>query len=257
MKKYFITLFVITSQFLFCQNYLDIISNSSNSNLNISHNGSFTLGTFYNNVNEPWGTGEGRFLEIFKNTGNVSMRIGNNFGRLSFAIAGSNGAFFPDAQTGNIIIRKQTTNKVFFSLNNTTNDGNHKFIFGDDTNTKTLTISNNGRVGIGTLTPDTELAVNGTIHAKKVKVDLNGWSDFVFKNNYNLPTLVEVENFIKKYGHLKDIPTENEVVKNGIDIGEMNAKLLQKIEELMLYTIQQQKQIEILKKEIIELKNKK
>lgn len=86
---------------------------------------------------------------------------------------------------------------------------------------------------------------------------MNGWSDFVFKNNYNLPTLVEVENFIKKYGHLKDIPTENEVVKNGIDIGEMNAKLLQKIEELMLYTIQQQKQIEILKKEIIELKNKK
>lgn len=254
MKKYFTFLLIVATQSVFCQNYFDIITNGSSSNVNVSHLGSVTLGTLYENINDPWRAGAGRFLEIYKSTGNASMRIGNNFGKLNIAIAGSNGAFFPDSQLGNIVITKETTNRVFFSLNNTANDGNHKFIFGDDTNRKTLTISNNGRVGIGTLTPDTELAVNGTIHAKKVKVDLTGWSDFVFKNNYILPTLEEVENFIKKHGHLKDIPNEKEVLKEGIDIGEMNAKLLQKIEELMLYTIQQQKQIEIMKKEIENLK---
>lgn len=71
-----------------------------------------------------------------------------------------------------------------------------------------------------------------------------------------MPTLQEVENYINENGHLRDIPSEKEVIKNGIDLGEINSKLLQKIEELMLYTIEQQKEIEKMKKEIIELKNK-
>ncbi|UGU18123.1 hypothetical protein LS482_09610 [Sinomicrobium kalidii] len=105
-------------------------------------------------------------------------------------------------------------------------------------------VNNAGRVGIGTITPDAKLAVNGVVHSKEVKVDLNGWSDFVFKEDYNLPTLEEVEQHIKEKGHLKDIPNTKEVKENGIHLGEMDAKLLQKIEELTLYTIQQQKQIE-------------
>ncbi|PQJ80302.1 hypothetical protein [Polaribacter porphyrae] len=72
------------------------------------------------------------------------------------------------------------------------------------------------------------------------------WSDFVFYKNYNLPTLQEVEKHIKEKGHLKDIPSAKEVEKNGIFLGEMNAKLLQKIEELTLYIIAQEK---ILKKQ--------
>jgi hypothetical protein len=85
--------------------------------------------------------------------------------------------------------------------------------------------------------------VNGKIHTKEVKVDLIGWSDFVFENNYNLPTLKEVENHIKEKGHLKDIPSAKEVAENGIFLGEMDSKLLQKIEELTLYTIAQEKKI--------------
>ena len=113
-------------------------------------------------------------------------------------------------------------------------------------------IVNNGKVGIGTTTPDSKLSVNGNIHTKEVKVDLIGWSDFVFEKEYNLPTLAEVENHIKEKGHLKDIPSAKEVKKNGIYLGEMNSKLLQKIEELTLYTIQQEKRLNN-----IEFKNKK
>ncbi|MNQ59996.1 hypothetical protein D3C85_742620 [compost metagenome] len=105
------------------------------------------------------------------------------------------------------------------------------------------------RIGIGTSNPDTKLAVNGTIHSKEVKVDMLGWPDYVFKKEYNLPTLQEVEKHINEKGHLENIPSEEEVLENGINLGEMNAKLLQKIEELTLYTIEQNKQIKQLKNE--------
>lgn len=102
------------------------------------------------------------------------------------------------------------------------------------------------RVGIGTNTPDSALAVNGTIHSKEVKVDLLNWPDYVFKINYNLPTLEEVEKHIKEKGHLENIPSEEEAIKNGISLGEMNAKLLQKIEELTLYMIDLNKKVNVL-----------
>ncbi|MCL6220764.1 hypothetical protein [Zunongwangia pacifica] len=119
-----------------------------------------------------------------------------------------------------------------------------------------LTVSvNKNFIGIGTNHPDARLSVNGTVHANEVKVDTKNWSDFVFENKYSLDSLEVVEAFIRDNGHLKSIPSAEEVEKNGILLGEMDAKLLQKIEELTLYLIQQNKEMKALKERIKTLEN--
>jgi len=111
-----------------------------------------------------------------------------------------------------------------------------------------------GSIGIGTMSfvdgNDTyKLSVDGKVRAHGVKV-YTDWADYVFEDDYELPTLEEVEQHIKEKGHLKDIPSAEEVEENGIEIGEMNKLLLQKIEELTLYTIELKKEIEELKSKI-------
>jgi hypothetical protein len=98
------------------------------------------------------------------------------------------------------------------------------------------------------------LDIYGTIQTKEVIVSNISWADFVFSEGYQLPTLNEVKLHIDKNKHLPGIPTEKEVKENGVNIGEMQSKLLQKIEELTLYLIQQDNTIRELKAEIQELK---
>ncbi len=105
-----------------------------------------------------------------------------------------------------------------------------------------LFISTDRNVGIGITNPQNKLDVAGTIRCTEVKVEALPWADFVFHPTYKLRTLGEVEQFIKANNHLPEIPTESEVKQNGIGLGEMNAKLLQKIEELTLYMIQKDKE---------------
>jgi len=100
----------------------------------------------------------------------------------------------------------------------------------------------NGNVGIGTTIPDQKLTVKGKIHAEEVIVDLNvPVADYVFKPTYKLMPLPEVEQFVKTNSHLPEIPSATEITKNGLSMGEMQNKLLQKVEELTLYAIQQDK----------------
>ena len=94
------------------------------------------------------------------------------------------------------------------------------------------------------------LTVNGTIHAKEVDVDVNIPADYVFKSDYNLMPLNDVEKYVKTNSHLPEIPSAEEITKNGFKMGEMQNKLLQKVEELTLYVIEQQKEIDQLKKEL-------
>lgn len=111
---------------------------------------------------------------------------------------------------------------------------------------KKITVANTVGFGIAT-TPDTDfvtgyrLKVNGKIRAKEIKVDTN-WSDFVFTPNYHLMPLDELEHSIQANGHLPGIPTAQDVKRDGVSVGEMDARLLQKVEELTLYVIQLSKE---------------
>ena len=116
-----------------------------------------------------------------------------------------------------------------------------------------MRILGNGNIGIGTTSPDHKLDVKGTIRAEEVKVE-TGWSDFVFEDNYNLPSLKKVESFIKENKHLPDIPSAKEVEEEGLSMAEMMKKQMQKIEELTLYVIELKKENEAIKKELAELK---
>ncbi|CAM4116993.1 hypothetical protein SAMN06265348_103270 [Pedobacter westerhofensis] len=101
-----------------------------------------------------------------------------------------------------------------------------------------LTIANSGNIGIGTTTPTDKLAVNGMIHSQAVKVDMNGWSDYVLHREYPLRPLSLVKAFIDRNHHLPDVPSEKEVIANGLNLGEMNKLLMKKVEELTLYLIE-------------------
>ncbi len=118
-------------------------------------------------------------------------------------------------------------------------------------------IYRNGKVSINTLSDpgDYTLAVNGKIRAKEIKVDTD-WADYVFATDYRLKTLEEIESFIKENKHLPEIPTAQDVEKGGVDLGEMNMLLLKKVEELTLYIINQQKEINLLKSDLTEIRNK-
>ena len=114
----------------------------------------------------------------------------------------------------------------------------------------------NGNIGIGTAIPDAKLAVKGTIHTQEVKVDMNGWSDYVFNKTYLLPTLSSIKTYIDQNHHLPEIPSEAEVIKNGINLGEMVKLQTKKIEELTLYLIEQQKINQYLQQQINQLAKK-
>lgn len=201
-----------------------------------------------NLVNSTTAIGQGALANVLGGNNNTSLgRIAmrallngnNNIG------IGQNAASNLVSGDNNIIIGNETTTTAS-SVNNQLNIGS--WIFG-----------NNGIIGIGSANlPSDGVATDGKnyrlfvkdgIKTEKIKVDIasaNGWADYVFKKDYELKTLEEVEQFIKQNGHLPNIPSANEVVKNGLDLGEMNAKLLEKIEELTLYNIDLNKNNKIL-----------
>ncbi|PJB58534.1 MAG: hypothetical protein CO098_08090 [Bacteroidetes bacterium CG_4_9_14_3_um_filter_41_19] len=106
-----------------------------------------------------------------------------------------------------------------------------------------------GQIGIGTskMPIDAKLAVEGKIYAREIEVNNNSWPDYVFTPDYKMLTLSELEAYVNRYSHLPGIPSAETVSKEGINLGEMDGLLLQKVEELTLYVIELKKEIEELK----------
>ena len=121
-------------------------------------------------------------------------------------------------------------------------------------NKDVLTIKD-GKVGILDTSPTNALDVKGTIRAYEIKVD-TGWSDFVFDDDYDLMPLERVEEYVTVHNHLPDIPSAEFVHKNGVSLGESQSKLLQKIEELTLYIIEQNKKLRNQNERLIEQNNR-
>ncbi|MFZ4521090.1 MAG: hypothetical protein ACOYNC_05265 [Bacteroidales bacterium] len=129
---------------------------------------------------------------------------------------------------------------------------NDQFGHGGWTNPSIFSITE-GRVGIGTINTytDYKLAVNGKAICEEMKIKLKrNWPDYVFNDDYYLRSLNEVDNYIHSNNHLPDMPSAKEVAENGIDVGDMNAKLVKKVEELTLYLISLEKEINQLKAKI-------
>ena len=144
---------------------------------------------------------------------------------------------------------------------NNDNDGTTNIRIVDDYNLNSFVVHNNGKVTIGTENFDQtnyRLYVKGGIKTEKIKVEfanVNGWADYVFNKNYDLMSLNEVEKFINENRHLPEIPSAQEVVKNGVELKEMNVLLLKKVEELTLYVIELNKKLKSLE-ETVKQKNK-
>ena len=211
-----------------------IASGNLNGNRNIAIGGSSLR--YINSGNSNIIIGTEAFRAITSGSNNIS--IGDSNAR--YITSGSNNIYI-----GNSI------SPINSQPNNELNIGN--WIYGMD-----------GKISIGgksTFTcsdcTDYSLFVKNGIKAEKVKVDIasaNGWADYVFKKDYQLQTLEEVEKHITNKGHLPNVPSAEEVAKNGINVAEMDAKLLEKIEELTLYSIEQNKQIKKLQEENSEFK---
>jgi len=200
--------------------------------------------------------------------GNSAANGTVNGGKLEIATVLCNGCASRWAVPSDVVIRTLGSRNMEFHMPNDNatdpnadvstpnSSGITKIKFTDAVHKSSLAIFNTGKVTVGTDQYDNDpnyiLYVRKGIKAEQVKVEspaTNGWADYVFKKDYKLRTLQEVEQHIAEKGHLPNIPSATEVEKNGINLGEMDAKLLEKIEELTLYSIDQNKQIKKLQQD--------
>jgi hypothetical protein len=182
----------------------------NNTAISVTSGGNVGIGT----------TSPGVPLEI-KGTGSVVplLKVGDATGNYTWFVGGG----YNDFNSYGASLR-------FYSSSNS-------IVFRTATAGPAMTIVQSGNVGIGTTNPQYLLSVKGTVGAQEFVVTNTGWSDYVFQPGYRLRPLREIGAYIQANHHLPDIPSEAEVREKGVSIGEMQAKLLAKVEELTLHMI--------------------
>ncbi|GAB0155167.1 hypothetical protein CHRYSEOSP005_04270 [Chryseobacterium sp. Alg-005] len=171
-------------------------------------------------------------FRVYKNE-NTLMEIANSSGVFQIAKASCANCGAVGAVPGDTVLRNLgTTHNIIISMPNDNNDGSTYIGFNDVLHGTWIKFLNNAVAKF-----------DGKIYAKEVEVKANVWADYVFKKDYKLASLEEVEKHIEEKGHLPNIPSAEEVTKKGINVAEMDSKLLEKIEELTLYSIEQSKRL--------------
>jgi len=182
------------------------------------------------------------------------LKLSNNQGNLIMAVVNTPWHYAPTSQAGDVVFKTHYVGNrhgMIFNMNNEFNDGNSYIKFNDNYNHHTLTIFNNGKVGVGTSNPQAELDVHGTtkirgnLYAEEVIVEeAANWPDYVFEADYQLMDLGDLKSFIDTNKHLPGTPKADEDGKvQNLKLSEMNALLLKKIEELTLYILEQEERI--------------
>ena len=219
---------------------------NSSERMTINTNGNIGIGTSAPkhklHIEAPGGNNQ--IARIFiKGTGQNHAGTANNIGLSGAFISGT----ADDASFGRYNVGIESWNGIGFRSSFNDKAG---IIF----NTRSASAFFEGNVGIGIdNTKGYKLAVEGKIRATEIKVEALPWPDFVFEDGYELRTLEETEQFINENKHLPDLPKESEVLENGINLGKMDAKLLQKIEELTLYMIEMNKELKIVQEKNLAL----
>lgn len=212
----------------------------------------------------PWNTGGGNPHYLIIGGEKVGIETGSNTapverldinGRLRLSLGVIQNGTSPITTTSDLGLYSQLSG---WNMRFVTNQAPIRFFTDANINpignTARMTILDNGNVLIGTEysgdADNPKLLVNGIIKSERIKVtNVADWPDYVFKKGYDLMSLLELEGYINKNGHLPEIPTEAEVNENGIELGNITSKLLHKVEELTLYVIEQQKMIKSLQVE--------
>lgn len=235
------------------------------------NNSFFGQGSGFSNTEGTWNTFIGRHAGYANSTGKLNTFVGGNAGR--FTTTGENNVFLGVNSgyrnitgSNNVFIgyragfNEKSSNKLYIDNSSTS----FPLIKGDFSTNELLI---NGTVGIGfaqlsliggppppTIPTGYKLAVDGKIIAEEIKVKLSqDWPDYVFAPEYEKPTLEDLEESIETIGHLPNMPSAEEVEANGYLLGEMDVKLLEKIEELTLYVIDLNKEMKEVKAKNIEL----
>ncbi|MEO6404397.1 MAG: hypothetical protein ABIY51_15615 [Ferruginibacter sp.] len=243
---------------------------TATNNYGLNHtDGNVTVGTYVGGANLTGGfigTKSNHPLMFFTNNSGEQMTLLQN-GSLGIGTLGPVAKLhlFSNSATGypQLLVEENDNDyaRINFKTTNAGNSGNNfwaiagynnnnraseKLNFWNNAIGDVMTITGTGNVGIGTNNPTYKLSVLGNIRSTEVVVE-TGWADYVFAENYKLSPLDEVENFINQNKHLPNIPSAKEVEEKGLSLGDMQKRMMEKVEELTLYVIELKKEIEKLK----------